>query len=86
MTFYTIGVQFWGLFFRKFRVISHDLEGATMLLRCADGSLVSIPGMDRKVTKIYPDYRVFLANKVQYEQPTRPHVDEVEGTWPDLRN
>ncbi len=85
---YTIGIQFLGLFFRKFQVIDHDLsdDGRSVMLHGIDGSIVSVPGMDRKAMKLYPDYRIYLEQKRRLQpSPPRPQVED-EQPWPDLKN
>lgn len=61
--FYTVGVQAWFFpWLRKYRVTDHFWAESdakvTLILR--DGSALCFPRMDRKVFKVYPDYRTFM--------------------------
>lgn len=73
---YTVGIQM-GFFrlLRKFRVSFHEFEGdSKVVLTLADGSMLVVPGLDRKVFKIYPDYR---DAKEKFEQAqAEPTLDE----------
>lgn len=47
--------------FRRYKVTGHTTEPVgnipRLVLTCADGSIVAIPGLDKRKVKVYPDYQ-----------------------------
>ena len=58
--------------YKKFRVVGHDLEALGTSVRLnllmEDGTGYSMPGLDRKKLKVYPDYYEFKNQQEQREQ------------------
>lgn len=84
---YTVGVRRRFLpIFRKYVVTGHDTEnmpsGARLHLVLADGSQLAIPGIDRRVFKVYPDYRNAQLNldklRASVDRATIPQVVDAE--------
>lgn len=65
--FYRVGVQRWSVlpFFKTYKVVNHEMEVGSgivrLVLHCLDGTVVAIPGMDRKKVKLYPGHKLVAA-------------------------
>jgi hypothetical protein len=83
MMFYTVGVRRRFLpVFKKYKVFRHDTEtlaeGGRLILQLADGSQLGIPGIARRVVKVYPDYRAFEFRMQQQSPAQQPAPTAVE--------
>jgi hypothetical protein len=74
---YTVAVQTWLPWMRRYRVTDHfwSEDDCKVTLILVDGSALCVPKMDRRVFKVYPDYKTF---KMVHEAPAADEEPQEE--------